>query len=139
MIFFRNTNLAIQRNLTNILGFEWKKIPTKYLRVPLKDKVYKLSTWEGIINSLQERVKNWMYRYLNLADKLILTNIVLQAIPTFMMLVFPTPQGSYRKSKPLRGTSYGEVQKQRKNGPWWPRTKSESQKEKEAWGYKIQK
>lgn len=57
MIFFFNTNPAIQRNLTNILGFERKSLPTKYLGVPLTDKVFKLCTWEGVINRLQERVK----------------------------------------------------------------------------------
>jgi hypothetical protein len=58
MIFFFNTNLTIQRNLANILGFELKALPTKYLGISLTDKAYKMSTWEGIINKLEERVKN---------------------------------------------------------------------------------
>jgi mannosylglycoprotein endo-beta-mannosidase len=58
MIFLFNTNPAIQRNLTNILGFERKTLPTKYLGVPLTDKVYKLSTWEGVINMFQEQANN---------------------------------------------------------------------------------
>jgi hypothetical protein len=102
MIFFFNTNPAIQRNLTNILGFERKTLPTKYLGVPLTDKVYKLSTWEGVINRLQERVKNWTYRSLNLAGRLILTKTVLQAIPTYMMSVFPTPQGILQKIRSIQ-------------------------------------
>jgi hypothetical protein len=102
MIFFFNTNPAIQRNLTNILGFERKTLPTKYLGVPLTDKVYKMSTWEGVINRLQERVKNWTYRSLNLAGRLILTKFVLQAIPTFMMSVFPTPQGILQKIRAIQ-------------------------------------
>jgi hypothetical protein len=52
-----------------------------------------METWEGVINKLQERVKNWTYRALNLAGRLILTKAVLQAIPTFMMSVFPSPKG----------------------------------------------
>ena len=52
MIFFFNTNPAIQRNLANILGFECKTLPTKYLGIPLTEKSYKMSTWEGIINKL---------------------------------------------------------------------------------------
>jgi hypothetical protein len=58
MIYFFNTNLAIQRNLENILGFERKTLPTKYLGIPLIDKAYKMETWKGVINKLQERVKN---------------------------------------------------------------------------------
>jgi hypothetical protein len=41
MIYFFNTNPAIQRNLANILGFEHKTLPTKYLGIPLTDKAYK--------------------------------------------------------------------------------------------------
>jgi len=52
MIFFINTNPVIQRNLTNILSFERKTLLAKYLRVPSTDKVYKMSTWEGVINRL---------------------------------------------------------------------------------------
>jgi hypothetical protein len=52
MIYFFNTNLAIQRNLANILGFEHKTLLTKYLGIPLMDRAYKMETWEGVINKL---------------------------------------------------------------------------------------
>jgi hypothetical protein len=38
MIYFFNTNPAIQRNLANILGFERKMLPTKYLGIPLTNR-----------------------------------------------------------------------------------------------------
>jgi hypothetical protein len=38
-----------------------------------------------------------MYRALNLVGRLILTKTVLQAIPTFMMSVFPSPKGILQK------------------------------------------
>jgi hypothetical protein len=44
MIYFFNTNPAIQRNLTNILGFERKMLPTKYLGIPLMEKACKMAT-----------------------------------------------------------------------------------------------
>jgi len=34
-IFFLNINIAIQRNISRILGFQRDSLPTKYLRVPL--------------------------------------------------------------------------------------------------------
>jgi hypothetical protein len=43
-----------------------------------------------------------MYRSLNLAGRLILTNSVLQAIPTFMMSVFPTPKGILQKIRTIQ-------------------------------------
>jgi hypothetical protein len=70
MIYFFNTNPAIQRNLANILGFERKMLPTKYLGIPLTDRACKMETWEGVINKLQERVKKWTYRSLNLAGRI---------------------------------------------------------------------
>jgi hypothetical protein len=73
------------------MGFERKTLPSKYLGVPLTDKVYKIPTWEGVINKLQEWLKNWAYRSLNLVERLILTKFVLQEIPTFMISFFPNP------------------------------------------------
>jgi hypothetical protein len=102
MRYFFNTNLAIQRNLANILGFERKTLPTKYLGIPLMDRAYKMETWEGVINKLHERVKNWTYRALNLAGRLILTKAVLQAISTYMMLVFPAPKGILQKIRAIQ-------------------------------------
>jgi hypothetical protein len=102
MIFFFNTNPAIQRNLANILGFERKALPTKYLGITLIDKAYKMYTWEGIIKKLQEQVKKWTYRSQNLVIRLILTNSILQAIPTSMMFVFPTPNVILQKIRTIQ-------------------------------------
>jgi hypothetical protein len=77
MIYCFNTNPTIQRNLVNILGFERKMLPTKYLGIPLIERACKNATWEGFINKMKERVKNWTYRALNLAERLILTKTVL--------------------------------------------------------------
>ena len=43
-----------------------------------------------------------MYRSLNVAGTLILTKSVLQAIPTFMMSIFPTPQGILQKIRAIQ-------------------------------------
>jgi hypothetical protein len=97
MIYFFNMNIGVQRNLSNILGFERKTLPMKYLGVPLTDKASKNTTWEGILTKLQERVKIWTYRSLNLVGRLILTKAILQAIPTYLMSVFPAPKGILQK------------------------------------------
>jgi hypothetical protein len=102
MIYFFNTNPAIQRNVENSLGFKCKTLPTKYLGIPLTNRAYKMATWEGVINKLQERVKNWMYRSLDIAGRLILTKMVLQAIPTYMMSVFPALKGILQKIRTIQ-------------------------------------
>jgi hypothetical protein len=43
-----------------------------------------------------------MYRSLNLAERLILTKSVLQAIPTFIMSVFPAPKGILQKIRTIQ-------------------------------------
>jgi hypothetical protein len=50
MIYLFNTNPTIQRNLSNILGFERKTLPTKYLGIPLMDRACKNVAWEGFIS-----------------------------------------------------------------------------------------
>jgi len=67
MIYFFNMNIAVQRNMSDILGFERKTFPTKYLGVPLTDKEGKYTTRKGIIIKLQDKVKIWTYRALNFA------------------------------------------------------------------------
>lgn len=37
-IFFLNINIAIQRNISRILGFQRDSLPTKYLGIPLTDR-----------------------------------------------------------------------------------------------------
>jgi hypothetical protein len=61
-----------------------------------------METWEGVINKLQERVKNWTYISLNLAGTLILTKAIMQSIPTYMMSVFPAPKGILQKIRAIQ-------------------------------------
>lgn len=51
-IFFFNTDIAIQRNLTRILGFQREMLPSKCLGVPLTDKPLSKIVWEPVINRL---------------------------------------------------------------------------------------
>eukprot|EP00253_Pinus_taeda_P020137 PITA_20137 len=92
-IFFFNTNIAIQRNISRILGFQRDSLPSNYLGVPLTVKPLHKNIWETIINKLQERTRKWTMRSLNLAGRLVLTKAVLQAIPVFMLSAIPAPKG----------------------------------------------
>jgi len=44
-VFFFNTHIAIQRNISRILGFQRESLPPKYLGVPLTDKPRHKSIW----------------------------------------------------------------------------------------------
>ena len=91
--FFFNTDVAIQRNNTRILGFQWDQLPSKYMGIPLIDKPLSKGVWELIINKLQDKIKKWTCRSLNLAGLLVLTQAVLQVIPIFMFSALPAPKG----------------------------------------------
>jgi len=56
-IFFFNTHIAIQRNISRILGFQREILPSKYLGVPLIAKPLHKSIWEPVINNLRDKVR----------------------------------------------------------------------------------
>lgn len=92
-IFFLKTNIAIQRNISRILGFQREVLPSKYLGIPLTDKPMHKNVWELVLNKMQDKIKCWSYRSLNLVGRLILMKTVLQAIPVFFLSTLPTPKG----------------------------------------------
>eukprot|EP00253_Pinus_taeda_P025801 PITA_25801 len=92
-IFFFNTNIAIQRNISRILGFQRDSIPSKYLGIPLTEKPLHKSIWESMISKLHDKTRKWTMRSLNLFGRLILTKVVLQLIPIFMLSAIPSSKG----------------------------------------------
>eukprot|EP00253_Pinus_taeda_P009576 PITA_09576 len=69
------------------------EFPSKYLGIPFTDKPLSKEVWEPIINKLQDKIRKWTCRSLNLAGRLVLTQAVLQAIPMFMFSTLPAPKG----------------------------------------------
>eukprot|EP00253_Pinus_taeda_P036151 PITA_36151 len=65
----------------------------KYLGIPLTDKPLSKEVWEPVTNKLQDKVRKWTCRSLNLAGLLVLTKVVLQAIPIFMFSALLAPKG----------------------------------------------
>eukprot|EP00253_Pinus_taeda_P031614 PITA_31614 len=92
-IFFFNTNIAIQRNISRILGFQREMLPSKYLGVPLIDKPLSKTIWEPVINKLEDKTRKWTSRSLNLVGRLVLTKAILQTVPIFMFSALPAPKG----------------------------------------------
>ena len=93
LFFFLNTNIAIERNISRILGFQRDSLPSKHLGIPLTAKPLHKSIWEPVLNKMQDKVKKWTFRSLNLAGRLILTKVILQAILVFFLLALPAPKG----------------------------------------------
>eukprot|EP00253_Pinus_taeda_P031015 PITA_31015 len=81
------------RNISRILGFQREQLPSKYLGIPLTDKPLSKKIWEPILNKLQDKIRKWTCKSLNLEGRLMLTQAVLQAIPIFVFAAIPAPQG----------------------------------------------
>eukprot|EP00253_Pinus_taeda_P030933 PITA_30933 len=92
-IFFFNIDIAIQRKLTRILGFQREHLPAKYVVIPLIDIPLNKEIWELVTNKLQDKVQKWTSRSLNLLGWLVLTIVFLQTIPIFMFSALPSLKG----------------------------------------------
>eukprot|EP00253_Pinus_taeda_P035906 PITA_35906 len=51
------------------------------------------SIWEPVLNKMQDKVKKWTIKLLNLAGRLILTKAILHSIPVFFLSTLPAPKG----------------------------------------------
>eukprot|EP00253_Pinus_taeda_P010732 PITA_10732 len=84
-------DISIQRNFSNILGFQRETLPVKYLGVPLTDNPLHKDIWDPILNKLKDKINKRTNRALNLARGLVLTKVVLQSIPIYMLSTIPAP------------------------------------------------
>eukprot|EP00253_Pinus_taeda_P028121 PITA_28121 len=113
-IFFLNTNIAIQRNISRILGFQRDFLPSKYLGIPLTAEPMQKSILEQMLNKLHDRVKKWTFHALNMADRLVLTNTVLQSITIFMLLALPPPKCVLEQIRDIKRDFLWEKEETRK-------------------------
>eukprot|EP00253_Pinus_taeda_P025821 PITA_25821 len=91
--FFFNTHIVIQRNISRTLGIQRDSLPSKYLGIRLTKKPLQKIIWEPLFNKMQDKVKIWSSRSLNIVGRLMLTKAVLQSILVFMLSSLLAPQG----------------------------------------------
>lgn len=103
-IFFFNTHLAVQKNLSIVLGFRRGNLPSRYLGAPLTVKPWQKNHWEKILASMEKRCHHWTHRALNFAGRLVLTKAVLQAIPQYMLSIIPAPKGVLQQMRVIQRT-----------------------------------
>ena len=116
-IFFFNTDISIQRNLSRILGFQRDMLLSGYLGVPLTDKPLSKAIWEPVTNKLQDKIRKWTNKSLNLAARLVLTKSILQTVPIFMFSALPTPKGVMQQIRSIqRDFLWGKGEEKKK----WP-------------------
>ncbi|WMV46349.1 hypothetical protein MTR67_039734 [Solanum verrucosum] len=78
--------------LNAILGGEIGVLPTTYLGMPLGDNSQSYEIWNKVVEKCEMKLARWKSQYLSRDGGLTLINSVLDALPTYMMSVFPIPQ-----------------------------------------------
>ena len=82
-----------KEELSRILRGEVGTLPTTYLGVPLGDKSNSMNIWISVMEKCEKKLFRWKSHYLSLGGRVTLINSVLDALPTYMMSIFPVPNG----------------------------------------------
>lgn len=101
-IFFFHTHPAIQKHLSNLLGFRKGCLPSRYLGAPLTLKPWQKVHWEKILANMEKRCKHWTHRALNFAGRLVLTKAILQAIPQYLLSILSSPKGILQQIRTIQ-------------------------------------
>ncbi|WMV58738.1 hypothetical protein MTR67_052123 [Solanum verrucosum] len=88
--------------LKSILGCEVSAPPTIYLGLLLGAKSMSMEIWNGVIEKCEKKLARWKSQYLSLGGRLTLISSVLDALPTYMMSLFPIPLGIINRLDSIR-------------------------------------
>eukprot|EP00253_Pinus_taeda_P009857 PITA_09857 len=67
-------------------------LPSTYLGAPLIASALKHSSWRILLEKLEARPSSWTHRSLNMASRLVLIKVVLQAMPLYLFSILATPK-----------------------------------------------
>lgn len=90
------------QELTNILRRKIKELPVIYLGMPLRAKSKSKGIWNEVLKKCAKKLVNLKSQYLSLGGRLILINSVLDALPTYMMSLFPIPPNVVKRIDAMR-------------------------------------
>ncbi|WMV41831.1 hypothetical protein MTR67_035216 [Solanum verrucosum] len=83
--------------LASILGGEVGSLPTLYLGMPLGANSKSIEIWDTVVEKCENKLARWKTQYLSRGGRLTLINSVLDALPTYMMSLFPIPAGVIKR------------------------------------------
>lgn len=61
--------------------------------MPLGAKSKALNIWNPVIEKREKKLTRWKSQYISLGGRVTIINSVLDALPTYMMSIFPIPNG----------------------------------------------
>ncbi|XP_049372997.1 uncharacterized protein LOC125837971 [Solanum verrucosum] len=88
--------------IASILGGVVATLPTTYLGMPLGAKSKFIEIWNGVIEKCEKKLARWKTQYLSMGGRLTLINSVLNALPIYMMSLFPIPTRVIKKLDRIR-------------------------------------
>lgn len=88
---FQVKEVASIQCLANILSCKIENLPTTYLGMPLGNNHKELEIWDGIVEKTEKKLATWKTQYLSLGGRITMINSVLDALPTYVMSLFPLP------------------------------------------------
>lgn len=84
------------------LGCQVGTLPTKYLGMPLGSKNKAKVIWNGVLDRCDKKLTRWKSQYLSMGGRLLLINTVMDALPTYMLSLFPIPRSVEKRLNSLR-------------------------------------
>ncbi|XP_049391646.1 uncharacterized protein LOC125856127 [Solanum stenotomum] len=84
-------NPKVEQMLASILQCNIEHLLTTDLGIPFGNNHKELELWDGIIEKTEKMLANRKANYLSLGGRVTLINLVLDALPTYVMSLFPLP------------------------------------------------
>ena len=84
------------------MGGEVGSLPTIYLGMPLGAKSKALNIWNPVIEKCEKKLTRWKSQYISFGGRVTLINSVVDALPTYMMSIFPIPNGVIQRLDKIR-------------------------------------
>ena len=75
-----------------MLGCVQIKLPIKYLGIPLGANMRKASSWQSVLDKVQQRLLSWKSCSLSRAGKLVMIKAVLNSLPMYYLSIFKIPK-----------------------------------------------
>ncbi|WMV58251.1 hypothetical protein MTR67_051636 [Solanum verrucosum] len=88
--------------LARNLGCQIATLPTRYLGMPLGAQNKETTVWSEVLERCNKKLARWKSQYLSLGGRLTLVKSVLDALPSYMMSLFPIPKNIVKKIDQLR-------------------------------------
>ncbi|KAG5594579.1 hypothetical protein H5410_035811 [Solanum commersonii] len=119
--------------LKTMLGCEVGALSTIYLGLPLGAKSMSMEIWNGVIEKCEKKLARWKSQYLSMGGRLTLINYVLDALPTYMMSLFPIPPGIINRLDSIRRKFLWQGNKDRFEGLGIKNLKNQSKALRMIW------